>query len=72
MFLQPLIWEEASQKIQEFRELYIDSSIVKSEIKEKPMLKWLETLPLHNFNISDAPSGNGDQLENSDVRYYVQ
>ncbi|XP_071549398.1 pseudouridylate synthase 1 homolog [Panulirus ornatus] len=63
---EPLNWDEASQRIEKFREVYIDSSIVKSEIKEKPMLKWLETLPLHNFNISDAPSGN--QLENSDVR----
>ncbi|XP_042222989.1 tRNA pseudouridine synthase A-like isoform X2 [Homarus americanus] len=65
---EPLNWDEAAQKIQEFRELYIDSSIVKTEIKEKPMLKWLATLPLHNFNISEASNGNDDQLESSNGR----
>ncbi|XP_069958192.1 pseudouridylate synthase 1 homolog isoform X1 [Cherax quadricarinatus] len=63
---EPLNWEEAAQKIQEFRKKYIDSSIVNTEIKEKPMLKWLATLPLHKFNISEASSGN-DHLDNSNA-----
>ncbi|KAG7168367.1 putative tRNA pseudouridine synthase A-like 2 [Homarus americanus] len=32
------------------------------------MLKWLATLPLHNFNISEASNGNDDQLESSNGR----
>ncbi|XP_045584791.1 pseudouridylate synthase 1 homolog isoform X1 [Procambarus clarkii] len=65
---EPLNWDEAAQKIQEFRKKYIDSSIVNTEIKEKPMLKWMATLPLHKFNISEVSSGNDEQLENSSAR----
>lgn len=51
---QPLTWEDEKQKIEEFREKYIDSCIIETEIRDKPMLQWLSTLPLHHFGISEA------------------
>ncbi|KAK4324912.1 hypothetical protein Pmani_004473 [Petrolisthes manimaculis] len=53
---EPLVWDEVKDKIQEFREVYIDSSIIQTEISEQPMLKWLATLPLHNFSGSSEAS----------------
>lgn len=69
---QPLVWDEVKEKIQEFREQYIDSSIIQTEISEQPMLKWLATLPLHNFSGSlEAALAPEEQLGTSQVRHFL-
>ncbi|XP_068228954.1 pseudouridylate synthase 1 homolog isoform X1 [Palaemon carinicauda] len=56
---EALSWDEASKKIEEFREKYINSTIISTEIQEKSMLKWLETLPLHTYDVREIP---GDEV----------
>lgn len=51
---EPLTWEDEKQKIEEFREKFIDSCIIETEIRDKPMLQWLSTLPLHHFSTSET------------------
>lgn len=51
-----LVWNDVGNDIQKFREKYIDSTIIETEIKENPMIKWLETLPMHSFTVRDPDS----------------
>lgn len=45
-----LQWNDVDGEIQEFREKFIDSVITDTEITDRPMLKWLETLTLHSYD----------------------
>lgn len=45
-----LLWDEYESEIQEFREKFINPVIIDTEINEQPMVKWLETLPLHTYD----------------------
>lgn len=45
-----LKWDDIEQQIQGFREEFIHPSIVETELNEKPMLKWLESLPWHSYD----------------------
>lgn len=45
-----MTWEQQEQEIKEFIEKYIFSNIYETEFKERPMLSWLETLPLHSYD----------------------
>lgn len=53
---ESLNWEKAVKKIQDFREEFIDSTIINTEIQEKSMLNWLATLPLHTYDVRDLPT----------------
>ncbi|CAL4087775.1 unnamed protein product, partial [Meganyctiphanes norvegica] len=48
-----LTWSDVTNEIQKFREKYIDFTIIDTEIRENPMIKWLETLPMHSFTVRD-------------------
>lgn len=62
---QALTWEAVAPKIEEFREVHIQSSIANTEAKEKPMLEWLATLPMHKYDVPD------EQPENEDLETMV-
>ncbi|KAG1691495.1 Cell division cycle protein 23 [Nymphon striatum] len=47
----PLVWHEYEDQIEEMREKYIYKNIIEEEVKEKSMLNWLETIPLHTFDV---------------------
>lgn len=51
IFSQPLKWDKAEESIQKFREEYIITSIVNTEIQEKSMLKWLPVLHIHDYEM---------------------
>nr|XP_027228903.1 tRNA pseudouridine synthase A-like [Penaeus vannamei] len=64
----PLDWSEVSEKIQAFREKFIDSTIVATEIEEQSMLKWLATLPFHTYDVREVPTDGEPVQPMSGVR----
>lgn len=55
-----LVWDDCDTAVQEFRDKFIHPVIVETEIVEQPMIKWLETIPLHSY---DERIGNLDKSE---------
>lgn len=47
----PLTWEKEEPEIQEFINKYIFPTIYNIEMKEKPMVAWLETLGFHSYDV---------------------
>ncbi|CAF3467437.1 unnamed protein product [Rotaria socialis] len=47
---EPLTWEDAQTEITTFKEEIIVPHIIKKEITDKSMLKWLSFLPCHHFD----------------------
>lgn len=47
---EQLVWDEFEPSIQEFRDKFIHPVIKETELKEQPMVKWLETLPCHSYD----------------------
>ncbi|XP_065198116.1 pseudouridylate synthase 1 homolog [Sycon ciliatum] len=47
---KPLVWTEYQTEIQEFKREHIISTIVEEEQKTNGMMKWLHTLPKHEYN----------------------
>lgn len=65
-----LKWDEYEAKIQEFRENFVNSLIIDTEIKKQPMIKWLETLRFHSYDERiDEPieRKNGKNVDDDDV-----
>lgn len=61
---ETLTWEQEDPVIQQFIREFIFPTIVNTEIREKSMVSWLETLPLHSF--TDRPKEtieSGDKNE---------
>lgn len=50
---EPLDWAEVEADVKAFKEKFIFPTIIESEIEEKSMLSWLETLPLHSYSIRE-------------------
>uniref|UniRef100_A0A1A9VB88 Pseudouridylate synthase 1 homolog n=1 Tax=Glossina austeni TaxID=7395 RepID=A0A1A9VB88_GLOAU len=50
----PLTWENHETEIQQFVEQKILANIYETEYKEKPLLNWLETLPLHSYDVRNG------------------
>lgn len=64
---EPLIWAKQEAEIKEFVERYIYANIYEIEYKERSMMEWLETLPLHSYDtrhddVQTTP--NNDESEN--------
>ena len=55
-----MTWEKQEQEIKDFIEKYIFSNIYETEFKERPMLSWLETLPLHSYDARRDEATNED------------
>ncbi|XP_014241162.1 tRNA pseudouridine synthase A [Cimex lectularius] len=47
-------WSKEKEQLEEFKKTFILSSIVKSEKEENSMATWLETLPMHTFDIRNV------------------
>lgn len=47
---EQLVWDEFEPAVQEFRDKFIYPVIKETELKEQPMLKWLDTLPCHSYD----------------------
>lgn len=46
----PLTWEKQEPEIRNFIETKIFDNIYRTEAEQKPLLEWLETLPLHSYD----------------------
>lgn len=46
-----LDWVECDEDVAAFKEKFIYPTIVDTEINEKSMITWLETLPKHSFSV---------------------
>lgn len=47
---EPIEWEDQNGKIEEFKNKYIYPVVVETELKEKSMMNWLNTLTLHSYS----------------------
>lgn len=56
-----LEWSETDQDVLQFKEKYIYPTIIETEIKEKSMILWLETLPKHSYMIREENAANNDK-----------
>lgn len=67
-----LTWETEEANIQQFIDEYIFPNIVNEERREKPMISWIETLPMHSYDVrtvdkvADATNANGDGQSSSE------
>lgn len=61
---EQLVWDEFEPAIQEFRDKFIYPVIKETELKEKPMAKWLETLPHHSYD--ERPEDIARNMENNE------
>ncbi|KAK7077696.1 tRNA pseudouridine synthase 1 [Halocaridina rubra] len=61
---EKLSFDDCIEKLQAFREKFIDSTIINMEIEEKSILKWLATLPLHTFDVRDIADDESDAMKN--------
>lgn len=59
-----LTWEKQEAEIQEFIENKIFENIYRTECEEKPLMEWLETLPLHSY--ATRKDENPDEKSNKD------
>ncbi|XP_014275888.1 pseudouridylate synthase 1 homolog [Halyomorpha halys] len=69
---EPIEWSEVENKLEEFKKKFILPTIVKAEKEDKSMLVWLNSLPLHSFDVrvgdrnqvnKDDPSINNEPKE---------
>ena len=62
----PLTWEQQESEIQEFIEKKIFDNIYRTECEQKPLLEWLETLPLHSYDTRRDDNPPIDDKSNKD------
>ncbi|XP_070540757.1 pseudouridylate synthase 1 homolog isoform X2 [Ptychodera flava] len=48
---EALLWDDMEDTIGRFKEEHIYPTIIETEIKEKSMMKWLTSLPLHTYDV---------------------
>ncbi|XP_026471213.1 tRNA pseudouridine synthase A-like [Ctenocephalides felis] len=48
-----LTWEKEEEEIKQFTHKYIYEKIIETEVNEKCIVSWLETLPLHSYDVRD-------------------
>lgn len=56
---EPLVWCEVESDVKAFKENFIYPTIIQSEIEEKSMMSWLETLKLHSYDIREDNLSHG-------------
>lgn len=62
----PLTWEKQESEIQEFIENKIFENIYRTECEQKPLLEWLETLPLHSYDTRKEENPAAEDKSNKD------
>lgn len=60
---EALDWINEEQEIQKFFDEHIFPTIVNTEMNEKSMVSWLETLPLHSFDVRVESTVDDDKVE---------
>lgn len=59
---EKLLIDDIKDQVEEFAEKYILSTIFDNEIKEKPMLEWVQNLHRHSYEPEDEdPSSNSKE-----------
>lgn len=56
---EKLVFDEYRDQIEEFAEKHIISTIVETEIKEKPMLEWVHHLNRHTYEVREDSATDG-------------
>lgn len=56
---EPLDWSEVEAEVTAFKENFIYPTIIESEVEEKSMMTWLETLHLHSYSIREDNLSHG-------------
>ncbi|XP_023723376.1 tRNA pseudouridine synthase A isoform X2 [Cryptotermes secundus] len=56
---EPLDWSEVEAEVTAFKENFIYPTITESEVEEKSMMTWLETLHLHSYSIREDNLSHG-------------
>lgn len=65
---EQLEWDECEPAIQEFRDKFIHPVIKETELNEQPMIKWLETLPIHTYDDRQQNiARNNQQISNENA-----
>jgi tRNA pseudouridine38-40 synthase len=64
---EPIEWEAQNDAIEKFKEEYIYPVIVETELKEKSMLNWLQTLSLHTYGEGNACLSNKSNLSSETI-----
>ncbi|XP_058982437.1 pseudouridylate synthase 1 homolog isoform X2 [Musca domestica] len=66
----PLTWEKQEPEVKNFIETKIFETIYRTECEQKPLLEWLETLPLHSYDArkeeASAAAANADKPNKND------
>lgn len=62
---EPLIWDDYNDQIDELKTNTIFPEVVKTEIIENSMANWLETLPLHCFDVREGKNGNREDRDDN-------
>uniref|UniRef100_W8BKC4 Pseudouridylate synthase 1 homolog n=3 Tax=Ceratitis capitata TaxID=7213 RepID=W8BKC4_CERCA len=60
---EPLTWSKQETEVKEFIDRYIYANIYETETRERSMMEWLETLPLHSY---DARRDDAQTTMNND------
>lgn len=65
---EPIEWEAQNDEIEKFKDAFVYSAVVEAELKEKSMLSWLETLPLHSYGETrdKRPNECGTQMRSQE------
>lgn len=57
-----LAWDKEEPTIQAFVDTYIMPTIVETEVREASMATWLETLPLHSYDVRVESKGESETV----------
>lgn len=64
---EPLNWEDKQDIIQSFKEKHIYPTILETEKNDKSMLTWMESLPLHSYDVREPGPPTSDEVELCDI-----
>lgn len=62
----PLEWEQEQQAAQAFKDAHIYPSIVETELREKSMVSWMATLPVHDFQATQSQARSSSSSRRED------
>lgn len=63
---EPIEWEAQNEAIDKFKNEFIYPAIVETELKEKSMLNWLQTLTIHSYGDIRARQPKDSKLDSSE------
>lgn len=63
-----LTWEEYQDVLDKFRHAYVYPNIIQTEAKEYSMLKWLQLLPIHSFDVRQSGPPKVDDSKETNIK----